>query len=169
MKSWKQTIQITKKGSWSRKLKGEWTTHVRELCMSNELFYFPSSVPQEYSHYVQVQMGIDNWVELSGSSSHSPLSKSKERFFSQIQHKSKGTCKSVPSGKCVLSLSALLMSGKGTCFRSYTDITFWSLNVIHSYHKLVEKNTARVPVSQYTFLKVSTVLRLSDHLKVFPS
>lgn len=39
----------------------------------------------------------------------------------------------------VLSLSALLMSSTGTRLRSYTDITLWSLNVIHSYHKLVEK------------------------------
>lgn len=169
VESWKQIIQITKKGSWSRKLKNEQTTCQRTQCIGNKLCYFSRNSPQEYSHYVQVQMGTDNWVELSSSSSHSPLSNSKESFFSQIQHKSEGTCKSVPCGKRVLSLSALLMPSKGTRLRSYPDIKFWSLNGIHSYHKLIEKNTASVPVSQYTFLKGSTVSRLSDHLKVFQS
>lgn len=92
--------------------------------MGNKWFYFSSNSSQEYSQYMQVQMGIDNRVELSSSSSHSPLSNSTKGFFSQIQHKPEGTCKSVPSGKCVLSLCAFLMSSKGTCLRSYTDITF---------------------------------------------
>lgn len=68
VESWKQTIWITKKASWNNKLKNACTTHIRELSawVGNKLFCFSSNSPQGYPYYVQVQMGIDNWVELFG-------------------------------------------------------------------------------------------------------
>lgn len=57
LESWKQTIWITEKASWKRKLKSECTTHIREVSawVGNKLFCFSSNSPQGYTYYVQVQ------------------------------------------------------------------------------------------------------------------